>query len=376
MDKNVDWIEEDLEKIAKKVKEEIYRIGDGIPYIPSNNRYIDMSEKDIAWWTNGFWAGINWQLFLKFEDTVFKECAEVLEEKLDKALEEFVHLHHDVGFMWLHTAVANYRLTKNDRSYQRGLHAASILASRYNLNGAFLRAWNDEQIDEDCTGWVIIDSMMNIPLLYWASGELNDSRFKQIAMNHANTVAKHLVRDDGSVNHIGVFDAISGVYLHSAAGQGYSDNSSWSRGQGWAIYGFALSYGYTENKEFLNVAKRVAHYVMSQLIETDYIARVDFRAPKIEKDYDTSASSIIACGLLELSKYVTEDEKDTYVCYAISILKKLSEVANWDSDEDGIIPKGTVQYHGDFGHDVSLIYADCFYIEGLLKLKEFDRLLW
>lgn len=371
MSEKVKWAEDVLEKLVSKVEVECQTLAGGIPYIPENNRYEDVGKTDLSWWTNGFWGGILWQLNGAEENKLFQETAIALEEKLDAPLAEFENMHHDVGFMWLHTAVAHYRQLDNHSSYQRGLHAATILAGRFNLAGEFIRCWNEDKI-----GWVIIDSMMNIPLLYWAANETEDPRFSQIANAHAKTVARHLVRNDGSVNHIGVFDPETGDYLHSLTGQGYDENSSWSRGQGWALYGFALSYKYSKNRDNLDVAKKVAHYVISQIQETNYLARADYRAPLTPEIYDSTASVITACGLLEITNWVEGQEKDYYSNVAFKILQAVTEYANWNQEEAGIITMGTVQYHDEKGRHVPIIYADYFFTEGILRLLGRESDLW
>ncbi|WP_170924744.1 glycoside hydrolase family 88 protein [Candidatus Enterococcus clewellii] len=370
------WSELELKKVAQKVKWEINRIGDGIPYQTVRGKYSDQGLLDISWWTNGFWGGINWQLYSYFGEDIYRKTAESVEERLDQALVEFEHLHHDVGFMWLLTSVVNYKLFKDQRSYQRSIHVATALAGRFNIEGKFLRAWNKEQTEEDCSGWVIIDSMMNIPLLFWASEELQDPRFSKIAEAHAETVATHLIRPDGSTSHIGIFDSSTGEFIRAVTGQGYSENSAWARGQGWAIYGFALCYKYTKNIQYLDIAKKCAHFTIANLGLSNFLARIDFRAPLTSDDRDASASAIIACGLLEIAEHVSAEEKSVYQLYGIKILKRLAEIADYEKIDDGIIANCAVQYHEESGKNSTLIYADSFYIEGLLKLLNADISLW
>ena len=365
------WAEEVVRKIEGKIEKERVNLSGGIPYIPENNRYIDVGATDLSWWTNGFWGGLLWQLYGATQKEGFKESAVALENRLDQPLEEFEEIHHDVGFMWLHTSVAQYRQLGSHKSYQRSLHAATILAGRFNLAGQFLRCWNEDKV-----GWVIIDSMMNIPLLYWASSETNDPRFSQIAEAHSETVRQYLVRKDGSVNHIGVFDPESGTYLHSVAGQGYAADSSWSRGQGWAIYGFALSYKYSQKMEYLETAKQVANYVISQLQETNYLAKCDYRAPSTPEIYDSTASVITACGLLEIANWLDGPEKEFYTNVAFKILLAVEKIANWNPEEAGIIPMGTVQYHSERGRHVPIIYGDYFFTEGILRLLGRESDMW
>ena len=199
------WTEELLGKIKHKISAESDRMGDRIPYWTKNGRYEeDYGERDISWWTNGFWCGILWQMYHETVEEKYRRQAEAVEERLDSAFEAFEGLHHDVGFMWLHSAVADYRLTGSAKSRLRGLKAASILAGRFNLVGGFLKAWNPSCVEEgeDCTGWTIVDSMMNIPLLYWASQETKDPRFAHIAqrISSVQSADRILVLDDGRID--------------------------------------------------------------------------------------------------------------------------------------------------------------------------------
>ena len=255
------WAEGIYPKLCAKLRAECARVGEAIPYVPENGRYRDLStDEGIYWWTNGFWPGMLWQMYKATGEEPYRETAVKVEKRLDEALCGHEGLHHDVGFMWLHSAVANYRLTGDRDARRKGLHAANILAGRYNPAGRFIRAWNDDK-----TGWMIVDCMMNIPLLYWAYKETSDPRFLHIARGHADTCMRVTVRGDGSCNHISILDPDSGECLENPAGQGYASGSSWSRGNAWAVYGFALSCRHTGNTEYLDTAKRVAHYFIANL---------------------------------------------------------------------------------------------------------------
>lgn len=364
------WVNNVWSKIEKKVARTSKTTGDKVfAYTTKDGRFV--GKDDISWWTNGFWPGIMWLMYVGTKDENYKKVAESLEEKLDESLMEFRGLHHDVGFMWHITSVINYRLTQAEKSKTRGLIAASILASRYNISGEFLRSWNGDK-----TGWVIIDCMMNIPLLYWASEELDDPRFKKMAITHADTVQRTFIRGDGSVNHINSFDPETGEFIESFAGQGYSVGSSWTRGQAWALYGFVLSYIHTGKQEYLDTAKRVAHYFIAALSsKSDFVPDCDFRSPNEPVYKDTTAGVIAACGLIEIAKNVTEFEKDLYMNSAIKILKATEErYCDWTENEDLIVQMGTEAY--SFGHNKPIIYADYFFIEAILKLKGMDILFW
>lgn len=367
------WAEDIYEKIQKKMDAECGRIGSKIPYIAENGVYReDKSEADIIWWTNGFWPGMLWQMYHSTGKEQYKKTAEAVEKKLDRAFDIYTGLHHDVGFMWLHSAVADYRLTGNERSKARGLHAAHLLAGRYNPRGKFIRSWN-----RDRAGWVIVDSMMNIPLLYWAKEVTGDPRFQFAAEDHADTVMKNTVREDGSCNHIIVLDPENGELLETPGGQGYASGSAWSRGQAWAIYGFALSYRYTKKEEYLNTAKKVAHYFIAQTDFTEHVALVDFRAPKEPVYWDSTAGVCAACGMLEIAEHVPELEQEFYINAALRILKATDEkFCNWDETYDSIVQMGSGSYHTDHDKHVPIIYGDYFLIEAVLRILKRDFLIW
>ena len=201
LENNKQWIDETWQKIEEKLRRTSVELKDKIPKVTTNGVYDDLSKSPGAW-TNGFWPGIMWLMYDATGEECFKIAAENVEEKLDGALENFNVLHHDVGFMWLLSSGANYLLTGNKKSKNRNLHAAAALASRYNVDGGFIKAWNDKGAD----GWVIIDCMMNIPLLYWAAKETNNVAYSKIADKHAEKTMKHHIRPDGSVYHVVEYD--------------------------------------------------------------------------------------------------------------------------------------------------------------------------
>lgn len=369
------WLESTYEKLKTKLSAECDRIGSSIPYTPEKDgKYADIeaTRYGLDWWTNGFWPGMLWQMYHATGEEKYRRAAEGVEEKFDKALQNYMGLHHDVGFMWLHTAVADYRLTGNERSRVRGLHAANLLAGRYNPAGKFIRAWN-----MDRTGWIIVDCMMNIPLLYWASDEVKDPRFRFIAESHADTCRSITVRGDGSCNHISILNPENGECVDNPAGQGFASGSSWSRGQAWAVYGFALSHLHTGKEEYLETAKTVAHYFISNLAVNGWLPLCDFRSPQEPVIYDTTAGVCAACGMLEIAKAVSEYERPLYVNAALNVLKAIDEkFCNWDPEADSIVSHGTSAYHSEDGRHIPIIYGDYFFTEAILRLLGKDFLIW
>lgn len=366
------WAEEAFEKMRAKLHAECLRMDGRIPNIPHNGVYPDNGAADICDWVNGFWGGILWQMYHATGEQEYREAALRLEQRLDDAFDAFDGLHHDVGFMWLHTAVARHRLEADPRALTRGLHAATLLAGRFNPNGNYLSAWNENR-----PGWMIIDSMMNVPLLYWATDMTGDPRFDGIARRHVETLLRLLVREDGSVHHIAVVDPANGELLDYPEGQGYASGSSWSRGQAWAIYGFAISYRHRKDPRYLATAKSAAHYFLSNAARTGYLPLVDFRAPAEPVRYDSTAAVCAACGMLEISAHVPEHEKALYQEGAVRLLQAVTDrFADWDVTRDGVLGGGTVAYHRTEGRDVNIIYGDYFLLEALLRLLDKDLFLW
>ena len=378
------WVDEALSQIAVKMETVAERNAGKIPYTTDENGRFDdrSSDKDICWWTNGFWGGEMWQLYKLTGKELFRNEAIGTENKMDRAFMNYNGMDHDAGFRWLPTSVVRYKMEHNEESKNRALLAAASLAGRFNLNGNFIRAWNDWGDDRDTTGWAIIDCMMNLPLLYWASSELKDPRFKAIAVAHADTAMKSFIREDGSVRHIVGFDPESGAFLRDYAGQGYAEGSSWTRGQSWALYGFALSYKYTREKRYLETAMKVADYVLSELDSKypEYLVPVDYRQPADPYYEDSTASAITASGLIELAgllggleeageENVYKEKADRYQAAAIKLLKTLHEKrCDYTTDKDNIVEKCTAAYH-DARHEFAINYGDYYYIEALMKLS-------
>ncbi len=363
------WARGLYEKCAAKLSAECDRLGKAIPYIAENGVYEDYFADRPDWWTNGFWPGMMWLMYHATGDEKYRKTAEAAEKKLSTNLKEFRGNDHDYGFRYHLSCVADYRLTGNEESKKLGLFAAQLLAGRFNPDGSFIRAW--DQLER--VTWMIIDCLMNLPLLYWASKETGDSRFASIAQRHGKTSLEALLREDGSSSHVAIFSPETWRAVEFPAGQGYEAGSSWSRGQAWAVYGFALSYRYTGCREFLDGAKRAAHYFLANVCTTGFLPRQDFRAPREPAMYDTTAGAIAACGLLLIGESVEPAESAMYIEGAIQLLKAAEkEACDFDSDRDSILQMGTVMYTKQI--HVPIIYGDFFLLEAVLKLtgKGFD----
>ncbi|MEF2968465.1 glycoside hydrolase family 88 protein [Paenibacillus sp. M1] len=371
------WVNEAWTRSLDKTLRNARRIGSNFPHASMGGAY-DLAEPE--WWTAGFWPGMLWLLYNGSGEEEFKRIAGECEAKLDRVLDAYVRLDHDLGFMWTLTSVANFKLTGNEASRVRALKAANYLAARFNLKGRYIRAWNPWTEGERNEGVAIIDCCMNMPLLFWASRTSGDPRYSHIAEAHLDTVVKHFIREDGSVRHTVRFDPVTGEMLEGLAGQGYAPESAWSRGAAWAIYGLTLAYHHTGKRGYLSAAQRAANFFLSRL-PVDDVPAWDFRAPEeLRQLRDTSAGSCAASGLMLLAEKLGGEGADAeaYLAAGERILKSLYEAyGDWDNPaEEGLLLHGTSNYPQGTNVDVPLIYGDYFFVEGLARLKDSGPFYW
>jgi unsaturated chondroitin disaccharide hydrolase len=356
-----DYLKQAVEKMTRTAHE----IKGGIPYLARDREYDDYSSRP-SWWTNGFYPGILWLLYQYTQDERFKQYALLVESKLDTVLDEFNDVDHDAGFIWKLSSVCHYEFTGNKRSRIQGLKAASFLASRYHPQGEYIRAWNGDW----ARGHAIIDSLMNLSILYWASRELKDEGFYQIAKKTADTAIREFIREDGSLYHIVVFDESTGKRNGQRLGQGYSENSSWGRGTSWALYGMTISYRETRDLRYLEAARKVAAFVMKHL-PADYVPYADYLAPDEERrKKDSSAGAITACGFIQLHQLTQEE---IYLDMAKKMIKGLHDTCLAPDDDQALLIHGNVAYHAKELHetDISIIYGDYYYLEALMMINGF-----
>jgi unsaturated chondroitin disaccharide hydrolase len=375
MPSNFTWVDEAWKEVTSKVERTSKKIGSNFPHASVNGTY---QLEAPSWWTAGFWPGLLWLLYRETKNDSLKEIAEECEEKLDRVITDYYKLDHDMGFMWTLTSAARYKLLGEEDSKRRALLVANLLMGRFNANGNYIRAWNPWYEGEDNAGWAIIDCLMNLPLLFWATEVTRDPRYSIVAKKHGETVLENFIRKDGSVHHIIRFDPETGERVEAIGGQGFAPESAWSRGSSWAVYGLTLLYKYTNEDKYLQAAKNVSHFFIANLPE-DYVPHWDFRLPEnITKHRDSSAGAIAACGLLLLADQVSSTESGIYKDAGFKILKSLYEnYGAWENeDEDGLILEGTSHYPEGKNIDVPLIYGDYYFVEGLASLRGNKDLFW
>ena len=363
--------EEALNRAAEKLRRtaEDARAAGIIPYQSAEGHWIASPYDGNSWWTGGFWPGLMWQLWRWTEDPFFQEEARRVGGLLTEEFRTFRKLNHDVGFMYLLSSGADAKLTGNEQAETDTLHAASLLMGRMNPKG-FIRAWNEP----DRAGFAIIDCMMNLALLYRASRDTGDPRFRETARVHAETTLREFLREDGSVSHIVEFDPETGARVREHPGQGYALGSQWSRGQAWGLYGFTLAARHLEEPRFLEAAERIAGNFVRH-IRPDGLTDCDFCQPAGEDRIDNLAGAIAASGLLALGEATG---KDAWREAALRLTDGLLEhCADWGGERCGILTHCTASYHEDgAGRHTNIIYGDYFLVETLMKLCGRDADLW
>ncbi len=337
-------------------------------------------------WTSGFFPGNLWYACEGTKDADLKQAAIRWTEKLEK-LKSFTE-HHDLGFM-LYCSYGNaYRITKNEKYKQVLIEGAKSLSTRFNPKVGSIKSWNEfKSWSGDATYKypVIIDNMLNLELLFFASKVTGNQSYRQIAISHANNVIKNQVRSNGSCYHVICYNPANGSVIAKETAQGYSNNSTWSRGQAWGIYGFTMVYRETKDKRYLDVAKKMADFYLQEPgLPQDKVPYWDFNANEIGytpgknsnagkvpvKYRDASAAAVTASALLELSTYLPNSTP--YKNAAIQIIHELSGPSYMDNSQKN---SGFLLMHnvGSIAHgveiDVPLIYADYYYLEALNRYK-------
>jgi unsaturated chondroitin disaccharide hydrolase len=330
-------------------------------------------------WTTGFWSGMLWLAHEFRADASLQHLAMRHVESFATRLEQRVDVdHHDLGFLYTLSCVAAHRLIGDGLARQTALQAAQALYSRYLKNAQVIQAWGDLS-DPSRRGRMIVDCLMNLPLLYWASQQQPElNALHHAAEAHARQAMRYLVRPDASTFHTYVFDPQSGAALRGETHQGYGHDSCWSRGQAWAIYGFTLNYAYSRNPALLETAQRTADYFLRHL-PSHGVAYWDLVfAEGSQEPFDSSATAIAACGLLEMSRWLPYPAAKTRFEQGQRLVQAL--VRHCANPE--IAPGRGLLLHGVYGKpqnagvDECNLWGDYFYLEALLRLRQDWRMYW
>ncbi|MSS08453.1 glucoronyl hydrolase [Clostridium sp. WB02_MRS01] len=328
-------------------------------------------------WTNGFWTGELWLAYENSGDDRFREAAA---KQIDSFLTRIETGNrtdtHDLGFLYSLSCVAGYKLTGNQTARKAALLAADRLKARFHQKGRFIQAWGS--LENRNNYRLIIDCLLNLPLLYWATEETGLPEYADVARAHLETALSVIIRPDYSTYHTYYFDPDTGMPLRGVTHQGYSADSAWARGQSWGVYGLALSYRYTKDPKYLEDFKHVTDYFISHLPE-NLIPYWDFIFEEgSEEPWDSSASAIAICGILEMCKYLPEAEAAPYLAAAKRMMKALVDLCAVTSPEisngqllHGVYGKKT-PYNDciDHGIDECNLWGDYYYVEALTRMTK------
>jgi unsaturated chondroitin disaccharide hydrolase len=313
-------------------------------------------------WVTGWFPGCLWYMYEWTGQDTWKIWAEKWTEGLENS--QYKTNSHDVGFIIFCSFGNGFRLTNKDGYRGIILQAANSLSTRYNSTVGCIQSWNGYSIYDFP---VIIDNMMNLEILFWAAENGGKSEWYDMAVSHSLRTLEDHIRQDGSTYQIVAYDTTSGEVIAKLSKQGYSYESTWARGQAWGIYGFTIAYRYTGNELFLYTAKKLSNFFIDNL-PGDCIPKWDFDSPDTLKD--ASAAAIASSALLELSTLTNDSEDEgKYKNAALNILKSLCAPAYLaeGTNSSGILLHGVQNYNDKKGIDVSLIYADYYFIEALTR---------
>jgi unsaturated chondroitin disaccharide hydrolase len=362
MNNPASFIKPTVDFALAKIKAQVARSPD-FPHITEGGKWV--YTKDGVW-TGGFWAGSLWLAYAESKDEVFRSAAVSFTDRLLPRAHDAVN--HDLGFMFYPSAIHGDRVVPNQAYLDAAVVAARSLAGQFNPVGKFIPGWGFFG-GQEWSGSVLIDTLMNLPLLVWASEHGGEKALFDIAMAHAATAIKNHIRPNGSVYHVYHFDEKTGEPIKGGTYQGLAPETSWSRGQGWAIAGLAMLAGMTDREEFLVAAKRVASSIESKL-QANLVPPWDYDATGDNVPRDSSAGAISAFGLIRLAQ-VSGDAK--YFELAQSILKALSEQCLSSPTQESVLAHATADLPHGLGIDESTAYGDYYFLKALLALRDFDR---
>lgn len=374
---NKEEIQKAIDIAIQKVDHNMASLGNLFPTPATKNNSYEII-KNIEW-TNGFWTGILW---LCYEETGDKKYRDLAEKHVDSFLDRIINNieveHHDLGFLYILSTVSAYKLTGNEKAKKASILAADKLITRYHEKGQFIQAWGELGAKDNYR--LIVDCLLNIPLLYWASEETGDPKYRNIARNHYKSTINNAIREDASAFHTFYFDPDTGNPVGGKTRQGYADDSSWARGQSWLMYGIALNYSYLNNEEDIELFEAITNYYLNRLPK-DFVAYWDLIFNDgSNQSRDTSTTAISVCGLNLMDKFLPETNQYKTVYRAAQHAMLRSLIENYtEKKSDGIlalINEGVYSWHSGKGVNEGNIWGDYFYLEALTRFKRNWEMYW
>jgi unsaturated chondroitin disaccharide hydrolase len=368
-------VDMNLEYCRKQALKTITELG-GADMIPRNilpgESHWNLRPVKISEWTVGFWPGTLWYVYGSTKDRKVKEAA-IRYTDLLLPLTKLPAYDHDLGFQIFCSYGNGYRLTGDAGYKQIILNAADTLATLFNPKVGTILSWPREVKPNNWPHNTIMDNMINLEMLYWASKNGGGKRLYDIATKHAETTMKNQFRADGGCYHVAVYDTVTGKFIKGVTHQGYADSSLWARGQAWAIYGYTVVYRETRDKKFLRFTEKVTDLYLRRLPKNEHVPYWDFDDPDIPNaPRDASAAAVVASALLELSQL--EDNRKKAGEYQFAATNMLLELSSDKFQSKASKPSFLLHSVGHWPNkseiDASINYADYYYIEALTRYKK------
>ncbi len=320
-----------LDHVVVRIRNNISNFYDSFPGASSVNQIYPATENND--WTNGFWTGQLWLAYEQTKEAAFKEAALYQVPGFrERLIKRIVVDHHDMGFLYTPSCVAAYKLTGDMLARETALMAADNLMGRFQDKGEFFQAWGT--LGDPKEYRLIIDCLLNMPLLFWASEETKDSKYRETALRHIRTSMNYVVREDSSTYHTYYFDPETGNPVRGVTAQGYRDGSIWARGQAWGIYGSAIAYKYCPDPMYLESFRKITACFLEHLPK-DLVPYWDFDfTDGSGEPRDSSSAAIAACGMLEMAKYLEPEEAKDLLQQAKRLIKALTKHCLYHSGEN------------------------------------------
>lgn len=366
-----------MDRVADQVRCNMEYFGTRFPSSATRNQTYEVI--DNIEWTDGFWTGLLWLCYEYTGDDAFKNLALKNVDSFLNRVEKRIELdHHDLGFLYSLSCVAGYKLTGSAEGRKAGLLAADKLMERFQEKGGFIQAWGELGARDNYR--LIIDCLLNIPLLHWAFLETGKPVYRNAAMRHYEAACNNVIRDDASAYHTFYFDPETGEPLKGVTRQGYSDDSAWARGQAWGIYGIPLNYRYVKDDSAFNLFKGMTNYFLNRLPEDEVCYWDLIFTDGSNQSRDSSAAAIGVCGIHEMLKYLpeVESDKNTYRHAMHCILRSLMERYTALEIKPGnpVLLHGVYSWHSGKGVDEGNIWGDYYYMEALMRFYKDWDLYW
>ncbi|WP_413728576.1 glycoside hydrolase family 88 protein [Sodalis sp. RH19] len=369
------WLQAAIGDVLKSIDAMLPRFTATFPAASARDgRYPAVEKVD---WTEGFWTGLLWLAWEVTGDDKYRRCAQGLLVSFEERLDRLIKVDtHDLGFLYLLSCVNAWTLTGNERARDLALRAAELLYRRFNPTAGVIQAWGDLS-DPARQGRMIIDCNLNVPLLFWAANETGNRQWREAARCHLAQASRYLVRDDASTFHTFYLDIHNGQPLRGDTHQGVSNDSCWSRGQAWGMYGFALGFNHTGDAAYTELSRKLSHYFLNRLPD-DYVCYWDLIfKPQDHAFRDTSAAAIAVCGLAELLKQLplSDPLRPAYI-NAIGLMMRNLHHHYFAHHEDGLLREGVYNHGRNMGINVPNLWGDYFYFEALVRLSRIWTPYW